>query len=171
MKREWCATVGTEDHELTVEPAADGRWRVVVGGVEQVVDARELRPGSWSLIVDGRSWVVDLDHRKRGTVVLARGTETPIAVEDARRRRLAAAVTREGSGGAGGEVVRAPIAGKVVKVLVEAGAEVQAGQAVAVLEAMKMENEIKASQAGAIKEVHVTAGQSVETNEPLLTIG
>ena len=64
----------------------------------------------------------------------------------------------------------APIAGKVVKIFVEVGAEVEPGQAVVVLEAMKMENEIKASRAGRVSTIHVAPGASVETRAKLVSI-
>src|SRR6185503_1696719 len=124
------------------------------------VDAVEIRPGTWSLLVDGRSIVVDVDRRSASTALLVGGEEVKLELVDARRSRLAQAV---GAGRAGtrGELVRAPIAGKVVKLLVDAGAEVSAGQGVAVLEAMKMENEIRADRGGAVETIHVKPGQSV----------
>jgi biotin carboxyl carrier protein len=58
----------------------------------------------------------------------------------------------------------------VVKLLVEVGATVAAGEGVAVLEAMKMENEIKADRGGVVSAVHVRPGQSVETQETLVSL-
>ncbi len=170
MRRELIATLGGAEKTLTVEAQDGDLWRVVIDGTEHLVDAREVRPGTWSVIIDGRAHLVDLDARKLGTTALAGGTETPVEVEDARRKRLAAAVSsREGATGRGG-VVRAPIAGKVVKILVGAGDEVTSGQPVAVLEAMKMENEILAERAGTVDSVHAAPEQSVEAGEKLLTL-
>jgi biotin carboxyl carrier protein len=128
-----------------------------------------VRPGTWSLLIDGESHLVDVDHRKTGTVVTVGGSETTMQVQDARRKRLAEAVHRDPGAGSG-EVIRAPIAGKVIKILVAPGAAVAAGQGVCVVEAMKMENEIKAGQSGKVATVHVQPGQSVESQEPLLTL-
>ncbi len=170
MQRELCATVGKDEHSVVAERLEDGRWRVVIDEREHVVDAREVRPGTWSLVIEGRSWLVDLDQRKRGLVALHGATRTPVLLEDARRKRLAE-MARRGEDAEGGEhTLGAPIAGKVVKVLVAVGDEVAEGQGIIVLEAMKMENEIKASRAAVIKAVHVEAGQSVDTQEPLLTL-
>jgi biotin carboxyl carrier protein len=169
MQRQLSATVGHTEHVVVAEPSPDGRWRIAIDGVERTVDAREVRRGVWSLLIDGASWVVAIDPRKAGTVVLARGAETAVTVVDARRKRLAEAVRREPAGGGGG-VIRAPIAGKVVKVMVAAGATVAVGQPVAVLEAMKMENEIKADAAGTVRTVHVEPGRSVETSEAMITL-
>ena len=169
MQRELCATVGKDEHTVTEEIGEDGRWRVVIDGREVVVDARQVRPGTWSLLVDGESWIVDLDERRAGTVALHGVYETPIKLEDARRKRLAEVAQRSDKKGAADGAVLAPIAGKVVKVLVEVGAAVTEGQGLIVLEAMKMENEIKAARAGTIAGVHVDPGQSVDTQEKLLS--
>jgi biotin carboxyl carrier protein len=169
MRREYAATIQDQELEVFVQAREDGRWRVSVDGREHVVDAAKVRPGTWSLLVEGRSYVVDLDERRRMLAVLAGSTETHVILEDARRKRLARAMGGPATRGGSDEVV-APIAGKVVQVMVGPGDEVEEGQGVAVLEAMKMENEIKAERAGRVEVVHVTAGDSVETSQPLLEI-
>lgn len=156
---------------MIVESAADqDRWRVVIDGVEHVVDAHEVRPNTWSLSIDGRTHLIDLDARKSGTTALVGGFELDVEIEDARRKRLAEAVSARGGHTAKGEVLQAPIAGKVVKILVEVGAEVAPGQSVAVLEAMKMENEIQAERGGTVEAIHATAGQPVDTGDKLVTL-
>ncbi len=170
-RREISATVEGREVSVTVEPGADGRWQVAIDGQAlRLIDAVEIRPGTWSLLVDGASLVVDVDRRAHELALLFGGEEAGIELVDASRRRLAQAVGHGGRSAARGEVVRAPIAGKVVKLLVAAGDEVAADQGVAVLEAMKMENEIKAERGGVVETVHVRPGQSVETREPLFTL-
>lgn len=169
MGRELCATIGSTEVTVTVEATESSNWRVVIDGAEREVDALRVAPGLWSLLIDGRSYLVDVDERASGIVILSRGLETPVTVEDARRKQLAAAVGAT-SGAAHGETIVAPIAGRVVKLLVEGGTEVTAGQGVIVLEAMKMENEIKADRGGRVEAIHVEAGQSVETREKLITL-
>lgn len=66
--------------------------------------------------------------------------------------------------------VRAVMPGRVVKILVSKGQEIEVNQPLLVLEAMKMENEIKASRAGKISEIHVTEGASVESGANLINI-
>lgn len=169
MRHELIITIDGREHAVTVDPQPGGAWRVCLDGREHLVDARRVRPGTWSLLIAGRSYVVDLDERARGTAVLVGEHEAAVTVEDARRKRLAAAVSRGGTERRG-EVVRAPIAGKVVKVLVAPGDQVEADQSVAVLEAMKMENEIKSESGGTVETIHVEAGQSVEAQDELLTL-
>ena len=74
-----------------------------------------------------------------------------------------------GAGGGSGEVA-APMQGTIVKVLVEVGATVEAGQAVVVLEAMKMENQIQAEKSGTVKEVRCKAGDTVGGGDVLVVI-
>jgi biotin carboxyl carrier protein len=169
MKRELIATVAGREIEVSVEAGADGRWRVGIAGEVRVVDAREVRPGTWSLIIDGRAYLVDLDRRTQGTALSARLAEAVAVIEDARRKRLSRAAHREGLARAG-EEVRAPIAGKVVKVLVAVGDQVAVGQGVVVVEAMKMENELVAERGGAVAALHKEAGQPVDTGDLLVTL-
>jgi biotin carboxyl carrier protein len=170
MKRELIATVHGREIEISVEDPDDaGRWRVVIDGAERAVDAKQIRPGTWSLVIDGRAYLIDLDKRKAGTALSSRLAEAVAVIEDARRKRLAKAAHREGLASAG-EELRAPIAGKVVKLLVEAGAQVAAGQGVIVLEAMKMENELVAERGGTVASIHKQAGQSVDTGDLLVTL-
>jgi biotin carboxyl carrier protein len=171
MRHELSATLAGRDVTITVERDRDGRWRVAVdGGPERPVDAVEIRPGTWSILIDGRSIVVDVDRRPRGTALLVVGEELIIELADERKRRLAQAVGAAGRAAARGELVRAPIAGKVVKLLVAPGDEVSTGQGVAVLEAMKMENEIRADRGGTVEKVHVQPGHSVDNGELLVTL-
>jgi biotin carboxyl carrier protein len=170
MRRELVATVGKSELNVVVEPQDDGKWRVVIDGREHIVDAQPVRPGTWSLLVEGRSYVIDLDERKRGTAISAGDTHALTTLEDARRKRLASAVADSGGAKVSGEVVKAPIAGKVVKLLVAVGDKVDAGAGIVVLEAMKMENEIKAESGGTVKKIHVEPGQAVETHDSLVTL-
>jgi biotin carboxyl carrier protein len=170
MKRELVVTANGRDRAVTVEgPLPDGRFRLSIDGALRVVDGKAIRPGTWSLLIDGRSFVVDLDHRRTGIAASVGASEALLQVEDALRRRLAA--TAGGSKTAArGESIRAPIAGKVVKVLVAVGDQVAPGSAVIVLEAMKMENELVAERGGTVTSVTKTAGQAVDTGDVLVEL-
>lgn len=77
-----------------------------------------------------------------------------------------------GAGAAGGDrPVRAPMPGRIVKVLVEDGQEVAAGAGLIVLEAMKMQNELRAPRAGRVRQLAARAGQTVEAGQTLLVVG
>ncbi len=171
MKRELVVTADGRDRTVSVEgplPEAPGRFRVTIVGVAHEVDGRAIRPGTWSVVVGGRSFLVDLDRRRTGIAASVGASEAMLQVEDALQRRLAnAAQPREKLSG---ETIRAPIAGKVVKVLVAVGDIVAAGTPVIVLEAMKMENELVAERGGTVKTVSKQAGQAVDTGDVLIVI-
>jgi biotin carboxyl carrier protein len=171
MKRELSITLPGTGREALVEvegPAPDGRFRVAIDGRELVVDGTRIRPGTWSLLIDGRAVVVDLDPRRGQVHASVGAAEVAMVVEDARHKRLRQAAKRGPP--PTGEKVHAPIAGKVVKVLVAPGDVVAAGQPVLVLEAMKMENELVAERGGTVSAVHKAAGQAVDTGELLVDL-
>jgi len=96
---------------------------------------------------------------------------TAAAGPAAGRTRPKLTASASGSGGAGDGTVTAPMQGTIVQVLVEVGATVEVGQAILVLEAMKMENHINAERAGEVTEIRVAAGDSVGTGDVLAVIG
>jgi acetyl-CoA/propionyl-CoA carboxylase biotin carboxyl carrier protein len=172
VKRDWIVSEAGADRSVVIDgPLADGRFRVTIDGVPREVDARRVRPGTWSLVIDGQSFTVDLDRRRDAVAASVGASEVVLTVEDALHRRLAqaaqAAQPRERTRG---EALRAPIAGKMVKVLCAVGDAVAAGTAVCVLEAMKMENEIIAERGGTVTAVHKQPGQAVETGDLLVEL-
>jgi len=169
VKRELIVTAAGRDRTVIVDgPGPDGRFQVSIDGVAHPVDATALRPGTWSLIIAGHSYVVDLDRRRGGVAASVGAGEVVLRVEDALHRRLASAAGSRAP--APGESIRAPIAGKVVKVLVAVGDQVAPGSAVIVLEAMKMENELAAERGGTVSAIHRAAGQAVDTGDLLVEL-
>lgn len=172
MKRELIVTAEGQERTVVVEgPQEDGRFRIAIDGTSRDVDAKQIRPGTWSILLDGKNYLVDLDKRAAlgGKVAASVGaSEAVLAVEDAQHRRLASAAAPRGQ--ARGETLRAPIAGKVVKVLVAVGDTVTPGAAVIVLEAMKMENELVSERGGSVKVIHKQAGQAVDTGDTLVEL-
>ena len=119
---------------------------------------------------------VDVEvNGKRFTVAMWVDDTPTVAVSAAggaaRPRPKPAAAGGGGGGAAGAGHVTVPMQGTIVKVLVAVGDAVEVGQAVAVLEAMKMENQIAAEKSGTIKEIKVTAGQSVGAGDVIIEIG
>lgn len=168
MRKELVVTTAGREAVVVIDRQGDGSLAVEIDGVRRAVDARALRPGTWSLVIDGHSFTVDLDPRRNGVAASVGLAEAVLTVEDAQTRRLRLATHRGPA--PRGEEVNAPIAGKVVKLLCAVGDEIAAGQAVAVLEAMKMENEIIAERGGKVSDIARQPGQSVETGERLMTL-
>jgi acetyl/propionyl-CoA carboxylase alpha subunit len=167
------AQIGSSERDVTVEALGEDRWKVVIDGVERVVDAVRAPTGAWSLAIDGQMWSIDLDPTKDGDVLCdVRGRTAVVKLLDPRRRllqqaQLTAARARATSGPLD---VRAPMPGKVVKLLVKPGDAVAAHQGLVVVEAMKMENELKAPRDGKVLKIAVSEGQAVEGQEVLVTL-
>jgi biotin carboxyl carrier protein len=152
-------------------PAA-GRFRITIDGVATIVDAQRVGEFGLSLVFP------DASHQT-GDVQLAPGAargemlahltgRTVQVVVNGRRTGRAAGET--GAGAHGEQKVSAPMPGRVVRVLVSTGDEVDVRQPVVVVEAMKMENELRSPKRGRVKSVAVTAGTSVEAGRVLVVI-
>lgn len=155
------------------------RWKRVsiVGDAPRTVDtdggADETAPSPDAGVVVGSVGQIDQDGRRRVEVVIG-GWRFDAVVEDAGRADLRDRATRERAGGnaSGGPLeVRAIIPGRVVDVRVTADDEVEAGQALLVVEAMKMQNELRAPRAGTVTRVAVAAGSTVEVGDLLVVLG
>jgi biotin carboxyl carrier protein len=158
---------------VSVERAgAPGRFRVAIDGEAAIVDAERIGEYGLSLLLPGAA-------RGATTVQLAPGPTHGALIALLAGRTLPVTVngrrTGRGSGDAGGgahgeQKIVAPMPGRVVRVLVSAGDRVEARQPVAVVEAMKMENELRAPKAGTVKDVSVAAGTSVEAGRVLVVV-
>ena len=160
------ALVGEATHALEVEPLEDGRFRVSIDGRERIVDSRRTGAATFSLLIEHATADVSVQSRGEEFTVSVQGRTHRLRLLDERKLRH----RRRDGHGQGEREVRAAMPGKVVALLVEAGATVEAGQGLLVIEAMKMENEIAAPRAGTVAEVRVKAGQAVEAGEILVRI-
>lgn len=165
--RRYHATVGGKSVDLEVEREAE-KLRVVLGGKVHEIDAHKLPDGAISLLIDGRAFSAEFEEKGDRVSVLLRHSVFQVEVLDERRLRMRAATGRLTT--AGPQVVLAPMPGKVVRVLVKAGDDVKEGQGLVVVEAMKMENELKAVKAGRVKEVSVVEGIAVEGGARLCVV-
>jgi len=178
------ATVGSTT--LTIELDDDGAVRAVrLDGTDQIVDWRAVgsrslsaqseRAGHYSLLIGERSYEMFIRAAGRqesganAFEVSIGGQTYEVGVQDERARALASLI---GEARASGDVtIRAPMPGLVSNVLVADGDEVQRGQAIIVLEAMKMENDLTSTRAGIVKSIPVVKGQTVGQGEALAIIG
>ncbi len=146
---------------------AEGRFTVTIGGERLAVDARETGEGIWSILLNGASHVADVTEQDGVYVVDVEGERYAIRVEEESRYIIR---TRGAQGNVAGQVLKAPMPGKVTLIEVAVGQTVAPGDGLIVLEAMKMENEFKAQVAGTVKEIRVAAGQAVNPGDVLLVI-
>jgi biotin carboxyl carrier protein len=154
---------------VEVEEAGDGHYWVRVDDTEHRIDARPLDHGAVSLIVDGQSFSVEFEEKGDDVAVLVRDQIFLIDVADERRLRMRGAASRftlEGN-----QTIAAPMPGRVVKVMVKVGDAIAEGQPLVVVEAMKMENELRSPKAGKVVEIRTSEGQAVEGGAALVVVG
>ena len=150
-----------------------GRFAVAVDGRTWRVDAARLDARTLSLIVgEGASHEVSVVPGAAAGLLSVRVGATAFAVALNPRRRRGPQDDRGSihGGGSGPQKITAPMPGKIVRVAVTTGSVVRARQTVVVIEAMKMENELRAGRDGTVGEVHAKEGASVEAGELLVVI-
>jgi biotin carboxyl carrier protein len=153
--------------ELTPD-GLPGRFRAALDGQpEMEIEAHLLRPGVLSLQIAGKAYRCVLDEGAQGTVIHFAGTRIPYRVDDPRSLRSRRS---RASGHDGPKPVTAPMPGRVVRILVHKGDEVQAQQGIVVIEAMKMQNELKSPKSGKVIDLRVQPGETVAAGEVLAIV-
>jgi biotin carboxyl carrier protein len=144
--------------------AAPSKFAVDGRAVE--ADAVRISPGAYSIIVGGQSFELTIEESAEGLLVRTNGREFHVDIVDPRswRRRHGAGIEL-----AGRQQLLAPMPGKVVRVLVVAGQKVEAGQGLLVIEAMKMQNEVRSPKSGTIEKL-AREGQTVNAGEILAIV-
>ena len=170
MKTQYTIDLGQKQCSVSVE--SDGSsYTLEVDGAPLELDARQLGEGEFHLLSDNTSHNVLVEGSGAKMVIHLDGVAVPVRLLDERQAARLAATESGASRGADGSVaVKAPMPGQVVKRLVEEGDTVSSGQGVIVVEAMKMENELRSPVDGVIKKILVDEGTNVEAGEDLVLI-
>ena len=165
--RFWVALAG---RDAEVEFRREGDALVLeMEGRTLAADFRRLPDGEvYSLLIDGRSHEVRVSPAGSGLEITIHGATLPVEVRHPLERLLQA--TPQAAGRGAGETIVAPMPGLVVAVRVRPGEKVVAGQPVAIVEAMKMQNELSARQGGVVSEVLVAEGAPVTVGQPLVRL-
>ena len=163
------AEVAGKDHQISIQR----REAVVlaeVDGRRYKLKLRDLGDSEY-LLIDGNtvySCRVENSHNHPDDIeVSLRGVSYPVKLTDPKRLRSAQSGGEHDKGIAR---IVAPMPGKVVRLLVEAGTEVEAGAGILVVEAMKMQNEMKAPKAGHVVSIHSQVGSTVNAGDVLAVI-
>ena len=148
------------------------KWQVRVNGHTIEIDpaevdtVREVEPDVYSVLVGGESFEVRIVPGSEGWVAELDGRRFPVEARDPRN-----ASRRSKTGlGVGRQNVTAPMPGKVIRVLVKEGDHVETGQGLVVVEAMKMQNEMKASRPGRVISVLAQAGNTIAAGDALVVL-
>jgi len=159
-------TVADKTHRI--ELAREGTaWACKLDGREIRIDAVATQGGVLSLLIDGKSYEVKLESTGTETNIVLGRRRFPVQIRDPRSlrsRRTAAA------DGGGPRKITAPMPGKVVRILANVGTAVEAGQGVVVIEAMKMQNELKSPKKGIVSKLIVKEGVAVEAGQSLAEV-
>ncbi len=162
------ALLGDQTYTISVHELDEHQYKIVIDDEEHIIDGRRLTGHMYSLIVENKSFTVDVAEKDDAYTVAYEGKSFQVSVLDERKARRGGAGAS--LGGADEKDVCSMMPGKVVELLVQAGDAVEKDQGVIIIEAMKMENEIRAPVAGTVKAVHVEAGQAVESGELLVEL-
>jgi len=147
-------------------------WQVLINDQPVDIDPEllksgvEVEPGVYSLLVEGKSFEVRVIPGQQGLTVQVDGSRYNVEVRDPRNTSRRSNAAR----GAGRQNINSPMPGKVIRVLVAEGASVETGQGLVVVEAMKMQNEMKASRPGRVVEIRVRDGDTVGSGETLVVL-
>ena len=160
-------TINGRERAIELLAAAPACRYQLDDGPEREANVESPVPGIYTVLVDGRSYDAFVESARGALIVSIEGHRFEIEVRDPRR------MSKHGAGAAGGGVqtLASPMPGKVVRLLVAVGDAVEAGQGVLVIEAMKMQNELKASHAGTVLTIAAKEGATVAAGEALATIG
>lgn len=162
------AKLGERDYTVEIEEIDKSLYRLSIDGNEFLVDGQRTGLSNYSLIIDKRSFEVDVDVSEDEYRVLVDGRTYHIRLVDERRMRLGA--LQSGIEAQGRQEVSVPMPGKVVAVLVNEGDRVEKGQGLVIVEAMKMENEVRSPINGEIKEIRTKAGETVDARKILVVV-
>lgn len=158
-------TIEGTEREVDVIVTPDGDVSVALDGVPVEADVERV-PGGLSLRLEGRVFDIAVGGKPEAMQMAAGAART---VAEVVSERMKARARKQGTLGVSAKEIRAPMPGRVVKILVCAGQDVEANAPCVVIEAMKMENELRAPGAGKVLSVHVEEGVSVEGQALLIS--
>jgi biotin carboxyl carrier protein len=158
---------GTRTHTVDLERVGY-QWRIILNGETIDADVVEISPNTLSILIRGESHEIRVARPAEGLLKIQTGLrEFSAEVIDQRswRGRRLGHVEVEGR-----QQITAPMAGKVVRLMVKCGEKVEVGQGLLVVEAMKMQNEIRSTKSGTVERLFANEGQTVNAGEMLAWI-
>ena len=162
----YAVTVANKTYRVELQREGEA-WKCRLDGRELPLDVTSAEDGVLSLLIGGRSYEVKQEITGGETNIVVGQERFSVALSDPRSLR-----SRRRAGGAeqGVRKITAPMPGKVVRLLAAEGSTVQAGQSVMVIEAMKMQNELKAPKDGVLRKIKVQEGAAVEAGQALAEV-
>jgi len=160
--------VDGREYALDIRPeGGESQYRLEgAESAEGLASVIQVSPGVFSILLADRSFTIRIVPLDEELEVWTAAGRHVISIADARDRPT----RRKHATGHGPVEVRAQMPGKVVKLLIEKGAKVQAGQGLIVVEAMKMQNEMRSPKDGVIAKINVAEGAAVAAGQPLIVV-
>jgi biotin carboxyl carrier protein len=159
-------SIGEQTYRVELK-RVESAWKCTVNGRELPVDVSSGEDGVLSLLLQGKSYEIKQETAGTETRVVVGQERFSVAVRDPRSYRARRHVDDAAQGI---KKITAPMPGKVVRLLAGEGTAVQAGQSVIVIEAMKMQNELKSPKAGKVVRVSVAVGDAVGSGDVLAVV-
>jgi biotin carboxyl carrier protein len=153
-------------HKVEID-LKDGKYLVKLGDKQHQVDSQRISENCLSLLVDGKAYTVFIAEDKTKRYISLQGEEFCIeeAKAETQTRSMADASTLRGI-----PTISSPMPGKIVKILVREKDKVKKNQSLVIVEAMKMENEIRSPNAGMVKKINFKEGDLVDAAEPIVEL-
>jgi biotin carboxyl carrier protein len=159
-------TIGEKTHRVELI-RTEGGWQCKLDGRPLPLDVAKTQEGVLSILLDGQSYEVKQEMAAGESSIVVGHQRFPAAVRDPRSLRSRRA---SDAGTQGVRKISAPMPGKVVRIVAPVGTEVEAGQSVLVIEAMKMQNELKSPKKGIVRKLNVSEGAAVEAGQALAEV-
>ena len=158
VKRKYFTTVEGHEEEVVVDLTEidPSNYVALINGNEYHVDFVQINETIYSLIINGKSYAIDMSEKGDKFELIVNGDHFSVEVLDEMKKLMK---MRTSSTVEGRQVIEAPMPGYIWKMLKEPGDEVKAGEAIMILVAMKMENEIKSPKDGVVTEIFVKASE------------
>jgi biotin carboxyl carrier protein len=159
-------SIDQETYKIEID-FKDGKYLIKLGGRQYNVDSQPISENCLSLLVDGKAYTVFVAEDKTKKYISVQGEQFCVeeAKSEAETRSVAEAATLKGI-----PTISSPMPGKIVKILVREGDKVRKGQGLVIVEAMKMENEIRSPGAGIVKKINFKEGNLVDTTDPIIEL-
>jgi biotin carboxyl carrier protein len=159
-------TIDGKQYRLELD-RAEGRWRCVLDGREISIDAVLARPDVLSILIGGKAYEIKRERTATDMHLWVGPARYAAELRDPRSLRSRKAGAGDDKGP---KKLIAPMPGKVVRVILRETAEVEAGQGVLVVEAMKMQNEIKSPKKGIVQKIVAAEGTNVNAGDVLAIV-
>lgn len=164
----YIAKLDNVEYKVDVDEVEANKFEVTIDDKSYIIDTQLTESNVYSLIVNGESFETDVDSKDGTFNVMTEGDLFKIEVMDELKLKMLA---RRGGGAAEGkQIIKSEMPGAIIDVKVKVGDEVKEGDVLLILEAMKMQNEIKSPKDGEVKEVFVKAGENINADAKMIVV-